>query len=140
MLVSGMVGAASAVFVVGALVGCPPQPKPPVDADAEPSMVVVALDAARGDLTLPVIVAPKDAEAVSDARMDAPRASACSRACAKLKAVGCPEAEQIDGGLACVDLCDKAEASGKFTLKPECVAAAASVEAVRACGSVRCAK
>lgn len=65
---------------------------------------------------------------------------ACSKACAKLKELGCPEGERKKGEKTCYALCRDAEDSGKYTLKPQCVADASSVDSVRACKTVKCAK
>lgn len=64
---------------------------------------------------------------------------ACGNACAQLAQLGCPEANPNPGGESCYTICAKAETSRKFTLKPACLAAAKTVPAVRACGTVRCA-
>lgn len=64
----------------------------------------------------------------------------CVRACAKLKELTCPEAEQPKGGKTCYAVCRDAEASGKYTMKPACVALATTIDSVRACKTVRCLK
>lgn len=92
-----------------ALVACTPEPKPPtVEVDAS---TVVVVDAAP---------------------------SACASACANLRRLGCPEGETADGGKSCVDLCDQLQASGKFDMKPACVAAAQTREELAACKTARC--
>lgn len=65
---------------------------------------------------------------------------ACARACLRLKALGCPEGSRPDGGETCYRTCERLELGGHFTLRPSCIAAAADVGAVRACGAVRCAR
>ncbi len=96
------------------LAACPSAPVNPVpDADAS------SADARPSDL---------DGASVDD----------CTRACARLSTLGCPEALTPDGGLGCYAICAKAEATGKFSLNPHCVADAASKDAVRSCGTVRC--
>lgn len=109
--------AAVTLFLMGT--GCPPvSPKPPVaDGDAD--------------------VALADADNGLD-EDGAPRNVPCTQACVKLAFLGCPEAAKPDGGKTCYRLCADAEASGKFSLKPACVAAAKDVDGVRACGTVRC--
>ena len=102
------------------LTACPPPPKPvPTDADAAP--------------------APTQ-DASTDAPVDAAPAKPCVSACARLSELGCPEALPVDGGSTCLQICEQAEATGKFNLKPQCISAAKTVEEVRACGSVRCKK
>lgn len=124
-----LMGASLAIFFAYATAGCPtPAPKPP----------------------------PHDASDASDAPFDAgfdgpvpegePDAAlkypACAAACAKMaeKAIDCPEAAKPDGGKTCYRLCADAEESGKFNLKPACIAGAKDVAGVRACGTVRCKK
>lgn len=61
----------------------------------------------------------------------------CERACARLDALHCPEAKPTKSGVACPALCERGQAlEGMPT---SCVAGAASIPAVRACG-VRCAE
>ncbi len=93
----------------------------------------------------PVPPAPDaDASGVPDAAPLTPTDGAtptlddCSRACARLSTLGCPEALTPDGGRSCYEVCTKAEATGKFSLNPKCVAGAASKDALFACGTVRC--
>lgn len=105
-------GASVGIVVAHFIGGCPqPSPKPPPN-DAS------------------------DAAPLPDSGPSAP----CEAACAKLAALGCPEADTLDGGKSCAQLCLDSEASGKFNLKPACVAGAQTVEQVRACGTVRCGK
>jgi len=70
--------------------------------------------------------------------VDASTGTACELACARLGSLGCPEAEALPGGKSCVVLCADAEESGKFSLRPDCVADAGTVADVRVCGTVRC--
>ena len=123
-----LVGTTSALAVAWLVAGCPPPPKPPpTDADAQVIDVVTPESGA--------------ADAGDDSDPDgALRSPACKNACLRLRQLGCPEAETPDGGKTCYMLCADAEASGKFRLKPDCVAAAQTVETVRACGTVRCQK
>jgi len=83
--------------------------------------------------------APESAIEVTDAPIEGkPLNKTCVAACAILASLKCPEAETPDGGDTCLDICTKAEASGRFSLKPECVAKAKDLAGVKACGSVRC--
>jgi hypothetical protein len=61
----------------------------------------------------------------------------CYVACENLARpdIDCPEAKPA--GRTCPSVCAAAELAG-FSLRPRCVAAAGSVLAVRACGTVRC--
>lgn len=111
-------GIGLAVFLaLGSLAACcKPQPQ---------GIPVVDIDAAdAGD---------PDAGGPDDTDPDAARVPACARACRTLKKLRCPEAQKPDGGLTCYAVCEKAELSGNRSLSPECVAAAGSVESVRAC-------
>ena len=111
-----------------ACVRCPDSPKPlPVDAGTD---VWRDLDANADAIE---IVDATDAEA-----MDGAKRSACARACAVLTALKCPEAEAPPGGDPCSVVCQRTEDAKKISLKPLCVADAKTVEAVRACGTVRC--
>jgi len=119
------VGAALAVahLLAWAVLGCPP-PKAPVDGG----------DSAA-DAPAP---GPSDPEAgFEDADGARPR-SACRHACEAMRRFGCPEGAPLDGGDSCEAVCEHAESSGKFALKPACIADAGSRDAVRACGTVRC--
>lgn len=68
----------------------------------------------------------------------------CADACANLGKLGCSEAGQPDGGLACVDVCVKASASSPIgplpgpRLDPDCVASAVDVATLRTFCNVRC--
>lgn len=108
-----------AAFACASLLACPksgPPPEPPI-ADV--------VDASYDD-------------AGDDPEIDAARFPACVKACRRLKSLGCPEANTLDGGLSCYQLCAKSESSGKFTLHPECVANAASKDTLRTQCNVRC--
>lgn len=65
-------------------------------------------------------------------------ASPCGRACAQLRELGCPEGAASTTGVSCYRVC--VHASQLKSLRPSCVAGAKSVDAVRACGTVRCAR
>jgi hypothetical protein len=64
---------------------------------------------------------------------DAGEDDACARACGRLAALGCPEAEPTDAGATCVEVCRNAEASGVVTLEPDCVADAATCDDIDRC-------
>ena len=66
---------------------------------------------------------------------DAGDEDACARACGRLAALGCPEAEPTDAGAPCVEVCRNTEASGVVTFAPECVANATSCDDVDRCVS-----
>lgn len=83
---------------------------------------------------------PADSPDAEDPPEGSAAIPACSRACAALERLGCPEAERPDGGRTCYAVCADAERGGKFSLKPSCVAASKSVAELRACGTVRCGK
>jgi hypothetical protein len=69
-------------------------------------------------------VAPDVADAGEDA---------CARACGRLAALACPEADTTDAGATCVEVCRNAEASGVVTLEPDCVADAATCDDIDRC-------
>ncbi len=79
----------------------------------------------------PSTVPPPDV--VDDADADDARSSPCARACARLRALGCPEGDRSRSGASCVDVCQNAGA----LVDPACVARASTVEAVHTC-NVRC--
>lgn len=115
-----------AIFFAHTIGGCPtPAPKPPPVPDASDASVV--------DPGL--VPDPDDPGEAADAS-----SPACVHACSQLKKLGCPEAAKPDGGKTCYKVCADAEASGKFSLKPMCVAGAQSIEQLRTCGTVRCKK
>lgn len=97
---------------------CKPVVTPTVDADA--SLVVEAgvAEASTADesVTMPPL---------------------CVKVCTNLARLHCPEAVTPDGGKPCVEVCQHSEAIG-LTLKPSCVAAAKTLDELRACGTVRC--
>lgn len=103
-------------FPIVAMLACGPAPKP-----KPPEVYFDAADFIDGQ------VDPGTAEF-----------PACALACMNLARMGCKEAATLDGGLSCYDVCAKAEGSGRFSLRPACVAGAVDREALRACGTVRC--
>lgn len=62
----------------------------------------------------------------------------CAQACANIQAKRCPEATTRPGEDSCYVVCSRAEATGKIDFKTQCVAAAKSQSAIRACGTYRC--
>ena len=50
----------------------------------------------------------------------------------------CPEADDADGGDSCEVACRHAQEGGLTDLRPRCLAAAKTVDELRACGSVKC--
>jgi hypothetical protein len=60
-------------------------------------------------------------------------ADSCACACSVLTVLGCPE-----GALHCVEVCNHAADTATFDMKPACISAATTKEAVRACGTVKC--
>lgn len=62
----------------------------------------------------------------------------CAKACENMERLKCPEATTPDGGLDCYAVCSNAEATRQYTLKPQCVAEATTVAAMRNCKTVRC--
>lgn len=109
-------------WALAELTGCPQTPEPPhvdpIDGGYPPGQV----DALDGE----------------DPPVETATVPACAKACKNLKALGCPEAERLDGGSTCYAVCAKAEQSGKFGLHPSCVAAAKTAGEARNCGSIRC--
>lgn len=81
-----------------------------------------------------VVVVPRDDD---PPYVDA-AAPACLLACARLRELGCPEAERPDGGESCYQTCARLELGGHFSLRPACVSDAGTVDRVRTCGTVRC--
>jgi hypothetical protein len=109
-------------------------------------LLVVAIHALGGcPAPAPVVPTVDATDAASDSGDDAAvvldaAGTQCMRACATLKKLGCPEAETPDGGDTCVTLCQRAQDTRKFDMRPQCVSDAGSVEQLRACGTVRCKK
>lgn len=104
------------------ITGCPLPPEPP-----------------QGDVTdggYPP--GPLDSADTEDPPVELATFPICAKACAALKRLGCPEAERPDGGSTCYAVCAKAEKSGKFGLRPNCVAASKTITDVKACGTIRC--
>lgn len=78
-------------------------------------------------------VPPGPLPATADAGADAP-GSIAEAACANLARLQCPEGLRLD----CVVVLQKAITTRIADLKPECLSTAATIEAVRACGTVSC--
>ena len=108
--------------IAALMLGCPPAPDPPhvesTDGGYPPG--------------------PADSADAEDPPIELATFPICAKACASLKRLGCPEAERPDGGSTCYAICAKAETSGKFGLRPSCVAGAKSIVELRGCASVRC--
>ncbi len=45
----------------------------------------------------------------------------CAAACARLRHLGCPEAEPTPDGASCETVCDRVQDSGAYELNTECV-------------------
>ena len=120
-----------------------------------PFHILLAVGTALGMASLPgcphrsPLTPPNDADAGwgedidpsqdPDALVDAGREIGVA-ACTRLAKLGCPEAERVAGRDSCVVVFRKAQAEQLTDLKPACVAASKTVDAVRACGTVRCSK
>lgn len=106
-----------AALVVAMLVifiaGCPSSPpiSPPPDASDASTRVVVA-----GSDSGSVLLSP------------------CNLACTNMAKLGCAEGTDPH----CVDVCDHAQSSGLTNLKPDCLAQAVDLAALKACGTVTC--
>ena len=96
------------------LATCQPTPKPSPDAGPAP-------------LPVPAPTPPPPAPAPS---------TTCESACARLRALGCPESASTAHGAPCEAVC--AVADDAMVIDPGCVASAQDVAAMRRCG-VRCA-
>lgn len=59
-------------------------------------------------------------------------------ACMRLRELGCPEGDGVDGGQSCETVMRKVASSGAFAMKADCLAFADTVQQARACGTVRC--
>lgn len=112
---------ALAFFGLAELTACPPPADPP-----------------HAEATDGYPPGPSDPADAEDPPIETATFPICAKACAALKRLGCPEAERPDGGSTCYALCAKAEASGKFGLRPSCVAASKTQADTRACGTIRC--
>lgn len=62
--------------------------------------------------------------------------SPCGRACASLRRLDCPEGQPSRGGVSCYRTCLRMASLER--IPAECWASAVTVDAVRACGLVRC--
>lgn len=63
----------------------------------------------------------------------------CSSACRNLRANGCEEGFDVDGGDSCFMICAHNTSSAHYSLPAQCVNPAKDVAGIRACG-VRCQK
>jgi len=64
--------------------------------------------------------------------------SMASRVCDHLRDLHCSAGYANDAGDSCEAVFDHAQSSGLFNMKGDCLLAAPSLEAARACGSVSC--
>lgn len=80
----------------------------------------------------PVVITETDA--------GARHGSECGRACETLAVLDCPEAGDTRGGTSCVVMCLRMVSFRVTPFDPVCIANAKTVNAVRACPSVRCAR
>lgn len=64
--------------------------------------------------------------------------SLCPFACMKLDALGCPEGRPTRSGLTCEAVCVKATKLRTFDLA--CISSVASVDEIRRCDGIRCAR
>jgi hypothetical protein len=60
----------------------------------------------------------------------------CSRACAQMRALGCPEGYKQDGGDSCDVICTRAMRT--LSIAPSCIIDARTRAEVRSCGAIRC--
>lgn len=93
------------------------------------SLILAALVAAT---CTPSPVPPAPVPSVAGAAGAAP-VTPCERACARLVALSCPEAQPTPAGASCAAVCGNVEDSGVASLRPTCVEAATSCDAARAC-------
>lgn len=124
MTMSGFVLALAAALAV-AMTGCPSSPPTSPQNDAAD---VYAPDAQ--------ILVEDASLLVLDAGSPDLTASPCTKACANLRTLGCPEGAP-DAGESCEVVCKHTE-TGPFNLNPTCLQAAKTVAAVRACKTVTC--
>jgi len=82
-----------------------------------------------------VVIIQPSTDAATDGEVKVP---ACGEACVQLAKLGCPEATPKQGEESCYVVCARAEETKRFSLKPACIAKAATVDEARACGTVRC--
>lgn len=78
---------------------------------------------------------PGDAELHEDGSSQA-AASPCGRACENFRRVGCSDGQPTSAGVTCYRAC--VLRARLVRIPSRCWASAASVDAVRACGGVRC--
>lgn len=124
--------ATTAILLGLSILGCPRVPQPPVQPDG-PTDADAAVSDAGDDSWVQDAAGSVDATPV-----DAGRCPACKAACEALERLGCPEAKPADAGQGCQEVLEHAQTSGKFDLKPYCVAAAKSRADLAKCGTVRC--
>jgi len=64
-----------------------------------------------------------------------PTGSSCADACAKLAALGCPEAKPTAKGASCTEVCQNTLGS-PVSLQPDCVVRASDCAAAEACAAI----
>ncbi len=81
---------------------------------------------------------PSDGGVVSEEPEGSPAAlsSPCGRACKAFTRLGCPEAKPSASGVSCYQVCLRG--ARLRSIPVACWAAAPTVDALRACGGVRC--
>ena len=80
---------------------------------------------------------PGDVLEYPDGSVEAAR-SPCGQACSHLRDIGCSDGFPTDAGVSCYRACVRKAALTKIAIA--CWTSAASVEAARQCGGVRCGK
>lgn len=65
-----------------------------------------------------------------------PADPACPSACARLRALGCPEGQGAKGGESCESICERTRQHR--TLPLSCWAGAETVAVAKSCGALRC--
>lgn len=126
VLFSGLI---LAVLSCACCPACTPSPSPaPVPPNDGGDSGTGPPPAPAVDAAAPIAIDDASATTTADA-------GACANACANLASLGCPEGVAPD----CVSVCDHTQATKLTDFKPDCLAAAKSQAAAKACGSVSCA-
>lgn len=76
-----------------------------------------------------------DAEPPSPPPAPAPSGNSCADACAKLAALGCPEAKPTPKGATCTEVCQNTLGS-PVSLQPDCVVHAKDCPSAEACQAI----
>lgn len=103
-----------------------------------PWSMVFACELPKPPVTPTVDVVVEDVDWLEGSDPNSREFPMCEIACANLRRLGCPESKTLDGGLSCYEVCAKAERSGRFTLRPQCIAGAGDRAALLDCKTVRC--